>query len=72
MPLLLIVVEHSGSLLQQLPLVKDIQHVIHWCVPSIVKQYVQKTGRAGRDGLQVEVVLPRGKIGRHASEGIKC
>ena len=49
---------------------KDSRRVIHWGVPSNVEQYVQDTGRSGHDGLQAEVVLQRGKIGRHVSEGI--
>lgn len=50
---------------------QDIRTIIHWGVPSDIEQYVQETGRAGRDGLQAEAVLHQGKIGKHASEGIK-
>ncbi len=39
---------------------RDIRHIIHWGVPSDVEQYVQETGRAGRDRLQAEAILHRG------------
>ncbi len=50
---------------------RDIRCIVHWGVPSDVEQYVQETGRAGRDGLQAHAVLHQGKIGRHAREGMK-
>ena len=50
---------------------RDIRTIIHWGVPSDIEQYVQETGRAGRDGLQAEAVLHQGKIGRHTSERMK-
>ncbi len=33
--------------------------------------YVQETGRAGRDGIQAEAVLHKGKIGIHTSLGMR-
>ena len=50
---------------------RDIGSIIHWGVPSDIEQYLQETGRAGRDGLQAEAVLHQGKIGKHASQKIQ-
>ena len=50
---------------------QDIRTIIHWGVPSDIEQYVQETGRAGRDGLQAEALLHQGKIGKYASQGIR-
>ena len=47
---------------------RDIRTIIHWGVPSDIEQYVQETGRAGRDGLQEEVLLHQYKIGKHTSQ----
>ncbi len=50
---------------------RDIRTIIHWGVPADVEQYVQETGRAGRDGIQAEAVLHNGKIGIHTSLGMR-
>lgn len=50
---------------------RDIRDIIHWGAPSSIEQYVQETGRAGRDGFQAVAVLQKGKIGQHVSEAIK-
>ena len=50
---------------------RDIRTVIHWGAPGDIEQYVQETGRAGRDGLQAEAIIHQGKIGRHASQKIR-
>ena len=43
---------------------RDIRYIVHWGVPSDVEQYVQETGRAGRDGLQAQAILYHGKTGK--------
>lgn len=45
--------------------VPDIRTVIHWGVPSTEEQYVQETGRAGRDGLEATAVLYNDKCRKH-------
>ena len=50
---------------------QDICAIVHWGVPSDIEQYVQETGRAGRDGLQAEAVLHQGKIGKHTSQRMR-
>lgn len=35
----------------------DIHRVIHWGTPEDVEQYVQETGRAGRDGNSPQAIL---------------
>ena len=49
----------------------DIHRIMHWGLPSDVEEYVQETGRAGRDGKQAEAILFKGKKGQHASEKMK-
>ena len=49
----------------------DIRRVYHYGPPSCVEQYVQETGRAGRDGLLSQAILLYGKPGRFAEEEMK-
>ena len=51
---------------------QSIARIIHWGLPSNTEEYVQETGRAGRDGSDAEAILYRGKTGRHASESMKA
>ena len=39
----------------------DIYRIIHWGMPATLEEYVQETGRAGRDGEPSEAVLYKGK-----------
>ena len=50
---------------------RDIEKIIHWGIPSNVEEYVQETGRVGRDGRESVVVLYEGRGGRHAGKEIK-
>ena len=49
----------------------DIRRIVHWGLPSNIEEYVQETGRAGRDGKDAEAVLYKGKIGHHANASMK-
>lgn len=40
----------------------NIRKVIHWGVPSTLEEYVQETGRAGRDGEPSMAVLYAGNM----------
>lgn len=49
----------------------DIRRIMHWGLPSDREEYVQESGRAGRDGGDAEAILFEGKVGQHASEAMK-
>lgn len=49
----------------------DIRRVIHWGIPSTTEEYVQETGRSGRDGEQSTAILYRGVGGRNATCKVK-
>ena len=49
----------------------DIRRVLHWGMPSTLEEYVQETGRSGRDGEPSVAVLYQGKGGRNASNMVK-
>ena len=44
----------------------DIHRIIHWGMPSTLEEYVQETGRAGRDGGPSEAIVYQGKGPRNA------
>lgn len=52
--------------------ISDIRIIIHWGLPGGLEEYVQETGRAGRDGQQAEAILYEGKCGKHASKEMKA
>ena len=49
----------------------NIRKIIHWGVPSTLEEYVQETGRAGRDRESSIATLYAGKGGKHASAKVK-
>ena len=49
----------------------DIRTIVHWGMPSSVEEYVQETGRSGRDGQPSQALLFAGKGGRYASKKMK-
>ena len=39
---------------------------IHWVLTSTEEEYVQESGRAGRDGLSAQAIIYQGKGGKHS------
>ena len=50
----------------------DVRRIIHWGIPNTLEQeYVQETGRCGRDGNLASAILYQGKGGKYASSEVK-
>ena len=49
----------------------NIRRIIHWGFPSTLEEYVQETGRSGRDGEAAKVIVYRGVGARHATAKVK-
>lgn len=49
----------------------DIRSVIHWRPPCTLEEYVQETGRAGRDGKECSACLLYGKAGKFVESEVK-
>ena len=41
--------------------IPDVRQVIHWGLTSTVEEYVQESGRGGRDGLSAQAIIYQGK-----------
>lgn len=50
----------------------DIGSILHWGIPSNIEEYVQETGRAGRDGRQATANIFAGKGGQHSTKKMKA
>ena len=50
---------------------KDIRCVMHYGAPATVTEYVQETGRAGRDGNPAIASLYYGNPGKHVDQCMK-
>ena len=50
---------------------QDIHCVMHYGAPATVTEYVQETGRAGRDGNPAVALLYYGNPGKHVDQYIK-
>ena len=51
--------------------ISDVRQVIHWGLTSTVEEYVQESGRSGRDGLSPQAIIYQGKGGKHSEKKIK-
>ena len=49
----------------------NIRQVYHWGSPSESEEYVQETGRAGRDGEDAVAIIFAEPVGKHASKEMK-
>lgn len=51
--------------------VSDINQIIHWGMPSSLEEYVQESGRSGRDGSQALAIVYKGNRAKNASACVK-
>jgi bloom syndrome protein len=51
--------------------ISDIRVIIHWGPPSNLEEYVQESGKAGRDSLPAKAILMYGKPGNYVNEEMR-
>ena len=51
--------------------IPNIRWIVHWSPPRLIEDYVQETGRAGRDGLTATALLVYGHLHRTVSSSMK-
>ena len=51
--------------------VPDIMQIIHWGMPASLEEYVQESGRSGRDGSQSVALVYKGNRAKNASALVK-
>lgn len=51
--------------------VADVRRILHWGMPSTLEEYVQETGRCGRDGEASQAILYQGKQTSYATITVK-
>ena len=49
----------------------DIQQIIHWEPPATLEQYVQESGRAGRNGIESQAIMLYGNPNRYVADSVK-
>ena len=49
----------------------NIRWIVHWSPPRLIEDYVQETGRAGRNGLTATALLVYGHLHRTVSSSMK-
>lgn len=51
--------------------IADVRRIMHWGMPSTLEEYVQETGRCGRDGEASQAILYQGKHVSYATITVK-
>ena len=51
--------------------IPNISWIVHWSPPRLIEDYVQETGRAGRDGSTATALLVYGHLHRTVSSSMK-
>lgn len=49
----------------------DIHVVFHYGPPGLIEEYIQETGRVGRDGKPSQAIILHGKPGKFVHESVR-